>query len=423
MGSQTHRVLVLTSSFPRWHGDYAGSFVLNLAMDLIACGWNVDVLTPHTPNSAKYEIIDGVSVYRFLYCWPESFETICSQGSALANLKNNPLEILKVFPLVTLQLINAFVLHAKNRYDLIHSHWLLPQGLNGALFSKITGIPHVVTVHGGDIFGLNVGILSRLKGFAVDCADAVTVNSSVTGKAVTELEPKPKTNNLYTIPMGVADLRNVGREEINDFNSKYRCDEGPVLLFVGRLVEEKGVGDFLEAISLLVENTPNITAVIVGSGQDREKYEEKSHELGLSEKVSFVGAVNPEDVSVYYKSADIFVGPSKKAYHGGVEGQGLAFIEAMLAEIPVVATASGGIVDSVIHEETGLLVDEGSPEGIATAVLRLFSDQKLSEKLKKRGKQLAMENFSRTKSAENFSQLFQKLVGKNQKKSRKCNSV
>jgi glycosyltransferase involved in cell wall biosynthesis len=133
-------------------------------------------------------------------------------------------------------------------------------------------------------------------------------------------------------------------------------------------------------------------------------------QLGLSNRIKFIGRVEPGEVSNYYAMADIFIGVSKTAKNGWVEAQGLTFIEAMMTETPVVATATGGIVDSVIHEKTGLLVHENAPNEIADAVLRLVSDPELSKKLSKEGRALSLEKFSCIKSAESFSQLFEKVA-------------
>ncbi len=108
-------------------------------------------------------------------------------------------------------------------------------------------------------------------------------------------------------------------------------------------------------------------------------------------------------------AADIFVGPSKRAANGWVEAQGLTFVEAMLARTPVIATRSGGIPDAVRHEDTGLLVGENAPEEIARAVEELHNDRSLASRLGKAGHALALDKFTRERSAEAFDGLFGSL--------------
>ncbi|MCZ6894016.1 MAG: glycosyltransferase family 4 protein, partial [Gammaproteobacteria bacterium] len=103
---------------------------------------------------------------------------------------------------------------------------------------------------------------------------------------------------------------------------------------------------------------------------------------------------------------DVFVGPSKRAKSGGVEGQGLTFIEAMLAGTPVIATRSGGIPDAVRHEDTGLLVSENAPEEIAAAIGRLVRDPGLAQRLAAGAREMVMSEFSRETTAHAFSALF-----------------
>jgi glycosyltransferase involved in cell wall biosynthesis len=111
----------------------------------------------------------------------------------------------------------------------------------------------------------------------------------------------------------------------------------------------------------------------------------------------------------YYAAADVFVGPSKRAANGGVEAQGLAFAEALLAGVPVVASASGGIPDAIRDGETGLLVPEGAPDRIAAAVLRLTSNPELARQLADQGQALARRELTREASARAFAREYEAL--------------
>lgn len=175
-------------------------------------------------------------------------------------------------------------------------------------------------------------------------------------------------------------------------------------------MEEKGVADFVSAVAELKETRPDVTAVIVGEGQSREQLESEVKSRGLAQQITFTGWIQPEEIPVYLAAADVFVGPSRRGPDGWVEAQGLTFIEAMVARTPVVATRSGGIVDSVIDGETGLLVDERSPEQITQAILRLLNDRSLQNKISERAYARAVEKFSKQASANAFSSLFTTLL-------------
>jgi glycosyltransferase involved in cell wall biosynthesis len=403
------RILCVTSNLPRWEGDSTTPFVLHLASDLQALGWTVDILAPHAPGAVVEEDLSGVRIERFRYLWPESQQTVCYQGGALINLRKNPFNKLKLPALVGAELLAIVQRLLRRDYDLIHSHWILPQGFTGMIARLFRRLPHVVTVHGGDIFGLQGRVMAQAKRAALSRADAVTVNSSVTERAVMQLVPD--LAKLRRIPMGVA------IEPLNDrqarlagkVRSAHRRGKGPLVLFVGRLVEEKGVEDLLLAVSRLRDDLPDLTALVVGQGQDRADFEHLAATLGIRDRVAFTGWVDSADVPAYLSAADIFVGPSRRAANGWVEAQGLTFLEAMAVETPVIATRLGGVVDSVQHERTGLLVDERSPEQIAHAIQRLASTPDLARTIATRARERVIEGYSRGASALAFSELFLEL--------------
>jgi len=195
-----------------------------------------------------------------------------------------------------------------------------------------------------------------------------------------------------------------------ELRNRYRYGNGPLLVFVGRVVEEKGVEDIIRAIVILQPKFPDISAVIIGEGQDRPMLEYTTRMLGLSHRVTFTGWVEQDRISDYLAAGDVFVGPSREASNGWTEAQGLSIIEAMAAKTPVITTRRGGIIDSVKHEETGLLVNDRSPAEIAGAVERLMKEPTLADHLRERGYRLAVSRFSRAGSAQAFSDLFDRTI-------------
>ena len=402
------RICLVTSNFPRWQGDSTTPFVQHLAQDLRTLGWHVEVLAPHAPGAAIDETLDGVPVHRFRYMWPEAQQTVCYQGGALINLRKHPVNWLKLPPLVFCEWLALIRRLRSGRYDLVHSHWVLPQGLVGALAARPLRVPHVISVHGGDVFALRGGILARFKRYAFTHATAVTVNSSATHDAVMKIAPG--LGGVHCIPMGVTVRARPTNPDPCELRRRFRRPGGPLPVFVGRLVEEKGVDDLTRAIPRLRNTFPNVSALIIGEGQDRKRMQALARDLGVADRVTFLGWVAADEVHSYLGAADVFVGPSKRSPEGWVEAQGVTFIEAMLNHTPVVATRSGGIIDAVRHEETGLLVAENAPNEIAAAVERLVNDAELAARLSQAGYALAIDRFSRETSARAFSALFASLV-------------
>ncbi|MFW8601576.1 glycosyltransferase family 4 protein [Desulfobacterota bacterium M19] len=402
------RVLTLTSTFPRWHDDSTTPFVPRLAVNLQKIGWQVDILAPHAHGAAKTEIIDGLRVKRFQYLWPSSRQTVCYQGGAMINLRRNKLNYLKLPALLFSEWLSLCRSLAAGHYDILHSHWILPQGFVGALAAGVR-IPHVITVHGGDVFGLRGELYARARKFALRRAAGITVNSSVTEQAVRDIVPAAAV--IKRIPMGVrVTAPGKGGKQVDELRRYFKKDGGSLLIFVGRVIGEKGVADLLAALKMLLVDSVPVTLVVVGEGQDRPEMEALARELRIADAVHFVGWQSAARVSDYLAAADIFIGPSRTAANGWREAQGLTFLEAMMAGTPVIASRAGGIVDAVRHEQTGLLVDERAPRQICQAVKRLLDDQQLYQRLAVNGRKMAEEDFSEEASALAFDKLFSQLL-------------
>ncbi len=403
----SREVLLVTSSFPRWAGDATTPFVHQLAKDLRGLDWDVRVLAPHAPESKRDEVLDGVPVQRFRYAWPESLESLCYDGGALIKLRSNPARYLLVPLLVAAQGLAVLIRMLRRRVALIHSHWLLPQGFTSALAASLLGRPHVVTVHGGDVFALRGPVSRAAKRLVLRLADAITVNSEATRRAVLELAPC--ADKVVRIPMGAEDAAAPDPAEVARLRAALCATDGPLLAFAGRLVPEKGAADLLEAIAILAKSLPGVCAVVIGDGPQRQALEDQARALGIDRRVRMTGWLSPAEVRMHLHAADVFVGPSRPAPDGWVEAQGLTFIEAMLAGLPVVASEIGGITDAVRHESTGLLVAPGAPGAIAEAVVRLVGDGDLARRLAHAGRELARADFTRATCAARFSELYARL--------------
>ncbi len=403
------RILCSTSNFPRWAGDSTTPFVLHLAQDLQALGWQVDVLAPHAPGAAYHEQLDGVRVARFRYLWPEYLQTVCYQGGALINLRRQPLNQLKLPPLIIAQIMAIRQRLRTTRYDLLHSHWILPQGFSGRLACWRLPLPQVITVHGGDVFGLRGKLLAHFKRAALNAAAAVTVNSSVTEQAVLALGAH--CPRMVRIPMGVTTTApdSIQQATAATLRQHYAPDQ-PLLLFSGRLVEEKGIADLLHALALLRPMALKPRLLIAGAGQDRPALEQLSDQLELQDQVHFIGWVEPAALVAYQLAADVVVAPSRTAANGWVEAQGLSVLEAMAVGTPVIASRCGGVVDAVAHEHTGLLVAEGQPLQLANAIARLLQDPALARQLSQAALIRVQQHYSRPASAEAFAGLFAEVM-------------
>ena len=351
------KILIVTSNYPRWPGDSTTPFVHNFARELVNQGAQVRVVAPHFEGAKRKDNMDGVEIRRFRYWLPESGQTVCYQGGALGNLKKNWVNKLKLPVLVACEFFFTLVHTLFWKPTWINSHWLIPQGFVCALVSKLTNVKHVSTIHGGDVLALDSNLLRKFKAFTLKHSDVVTVNSSVTRAKAEALSPAT-VSNLVLLPTGILAIPPLNQDEVLAVRTQLLPKSKEyLLLFVGRVNEEKGVKELIEATKILLDNGYSVHLAIVGRGHQEQQFKALAATLNVENAVTFVGWVDSSEIYHYYAAADIFVGPSKRADDGWIEAQGLTFVEAMLAGCKVVGTNSGGIPDAVIDGKTGWLAE------------------------------------------------------------------
>ena len=146
MAARRPRLLVLTSTYPRWRGDSEPGFVHELARRL-AVTFEVTVLCPHAPGAARRERMDGVEVERFRYA-PAALETLVPGGGVLPNLKRRPAKWLLLPGFLLGQAIATRRALARLGPDVVHAHWIVPQGAVMALLAALgRRVPWLLTSH------------------------------------------------------------------------------------------------------------------------------------------------------------------------------------------------------------------------------------------------------------------------------------
>ncbi len=390
--------MVLTSTYPRWEKDTEPAFVHELSKRLTN-EYDVHVIAPHFRAARVFEVLDGVSVHRFRYCIP-SMERLAYEGGMLSRLKESPWQALMLPLFLSSQFICALRVIIKYRVSLVHAHWVVPQGLVGWLlriFSPAKAL--LVTSHGGDVYGLRGGLLSRIKRAIYRRANAVTVVS----EAMRQQVEAQVAGTLEVAPMGV-DLRH--RFVVLDDASGRQG-----LVFVGRLVEKKGVDVLLRAYARLSpEMRSQAPLTLVGDGPLRAGLEALAAELGIEAQTQFLGALANDRLPAILNRHAIAVVPSVVASSGDQEGLGLVTIEAMGCGCAVIASDLPAIRDVVEHGENGLLAEVGNPVALAEALERLVSDDSLRLSLAARGRELALERFDWSIATGRYRKLYEALL-------------
>lgn len=358
-------LLVFASTFPRWKNDTNPPFVYELSKRLTN-KFNVHVLAPAYPGSKDFEMMDKMKVHRFHYFF-KKYEKLAGSGGILPTLKHNKLFYFQVPFFMTAEFFALKKLVKEIKPDVIHAHWIIPQGFVTALIKKLTGVPYIVTTHGGDIFGLQGTIPTVMKKFALNNAKSITVVSNAIKK---EIHNKiDKKLNIEVIPMGV-DSKLFNPDKYDEKIKKRYDIKGKFLLFVGRLTEKKGVRYLIEAMPKIVEKEPKTKLLIIGGGELENELKTLSNSLGMQNNIIFTGPIPNKELPRYYATADIFIGPSIKTKDGDTEGFGLTFVEAGMSGCWLIGTNVGGISDIIINGENGSIIKEKDSDIIKKSILK-----------------------------------------------------
>jgi glycosyltransferase involved in cell wall biosynthesis len=385
------RVLFLTHSFPRRVGDAAGAFVLRLATALAREDVAVKVLAPATAAAPLDDLLGGIPVHRFRYA-PQALETLAYEGNMATQVKGSWTAKLALAGLLGAELRAALAELRRARYDVVHAHWWFPSGVAAAAAARWAGLPLVVTMHGSDVR------LGRLIAPARPIMRQVlrrSARATAVSRWLAEQAQQVAGGEMPTVaPMPVAtDL----------FVPDRAVPRSDALLFVGRLTRQKGVDLLLRA---LAELPARITLDVVGDGEERASLAALAKALGVEGRVRWHGALPAAALVPFYQRASALVVPSAE------EGLGLVAVEALLCESPVIAFASGGVVDVIRDGESGILVLERTPQALARAVGGVLEAPDHGASLGRRGALLTRESFAPDHVARRYADIYREAIAR-----------
>ncbi len=298
------------------------------------------------------------------------------------------------FPL--LSYLTAVRLHRKHQFTGIWAMMAAFAGF-GALFFKLSHpkIPYLLTLQEGDPIEYILAKVRFVRPLFVRIftkADMVQVISEYLAGWGRRMG---YTGPLEIVPNAV-DTKHFSQiypqSELDDLKEKLGKKLGDIFLITtSRLVKKNACDDVIRALSLL---PPNIRFLVLGEGPDKGMLEHLAASEGVTERVTFLGQVSHQDMPKYLKAADIFIRPSRS------EGMGNSFVEAMAAELPVIATQEGGIADFLFDairnpqkEATGFAVDRDNPDQIKIAVDRILGDTLKTQKTVLNAKAMVLQSY------------------------------
>lgn len=369
------RLLVVTSTFPRWSGDTTPSFIYELCIRL-SRKYDVSVLAPHAMDTQAHENMNGIEVFRFRYA-PASIERLAYGAGILANLRRNPL-YLALVPLFLLALWRALRKLLKHEnFDTVHAHWLIPQGWIASLLLCGQRKPRFIcTVHGSDLNALRGMIFHHMQRRVFRCAEAITVVSQSLADQAIHLGIKPA--RVSVIPMGV---------DTKDRFLPSKSTNDNTILFVGRLAKEKGAEVLIQAMPHIMQHHPDVELLIIGDGPLRSSLEALAKELGVASRLRFVGAIPNQELPRYYQEAALVALPSLN------EGFGLAAAEAFACARPVVASNIPSLLNFIQEGINGMLFPTGDAKALAEKIAWLLANPSVRDSMGQAGRALVAEHF------------------------------
>lgn len=374
---------MLTSSYPKYPGEVTAPFIEEIAAGLAARGHEVHVVLPRHRDLRRPPLDRGVRLHPYAYA-PFRALNVWGYAESMAADVEVRGRVYLAAPFALLAGLLALRQAARQvRPDIVHAHWVLPNGPLGALVAAERQVPLVVSLHGSDIY-----LPERhrwLRGAAAWTLRRAAVITACSGdlarRAVALGAPAER---IRVIPYGADGhtFRPAEPGERERVRAAWGVAEGQALILaVGRLVRKKGFDVLIRALPRVVQEAGPVRLLIAGQGDLRGELERLAAALGVESLVAFPGAVERDRLPALFRSCDVLAVPSMHDERGNVDGLPNVVLEGMASGAAIVASDVAGIPQVIAPEETGLLVPEKDPAALAAALVRLLRRPELRARL------------------------------------------
>ena len=377
-------ILLVTRGYPQLHNDNRGIFERDQAIALIKAGHRVaygviDIRSIKRKRKFGYNhFTDNNGIEVFEMNWP---------------IGPMPRNLIEFFRQEALNSLYPHILESFGRPDIVHSHFL-NYGVIAVKLVKKENLPFIITEHSSFMNkdSLPWWIKKRAEKTYSACDCILAVSSS--------LAKKIKKTTGYDCKV-IHNIANIS----DNIKTLKKCEDNDEVLFVsaGNLLQGKGFDILLRSFAKALENERNIKLIILGDGPERKKLRLLSSELGISDRITFYGKYNKEDLPSLCKDANAFVLASR------YETFGVVYIEAMAMGLPVIATRCGGPEDFV-NNNNGMLVDVEDVIGLTQAIEEMAT--KWSEYNREEIAKFAKEHFSPEVIASQISDVYKDVLNK-----------
>jgi len=386
------KILMLTWEYPPRIVGGISKVVYDLSHKLINDGHEVSVVTYRDGDTSYFEDDDGVNVYR------------------VDNYMIHPNNFIDWIMQLNFNMVAkaSEIMNTEGKFDVIHAHdWLVSYAAK--TLKEAFGVPMVATIHATEN-GRNSGIHDDTQRYINDSewqltyeASEVIVNSNFMKNDLQRIFGLPY-EKMSVIPNGVKLDTFKGIERDYDLRRQYAMDNEKIILYVGRLVYEKGIQHLIGAMPKVLNNYHDAKLIVCGRGGMMDELRHEADSLGISQKVYFAGYCDNKKIKKMYKNADVAVFPST------YEPFGIVALEGMLSGTPTVVSDVGGLNEIVEHGVTGMKSYAGNSNSIADSILALLFDQNLCEKVSKNAIKEVKEKYNWSKIAQDTYAVYEKAV-------------
>lgn len=386
-------ILALNYEYPPLGGG--GGVVFQQIMEALAQRHHISVLTSAYGDLPRFELMGNLEVHR-VPVWGRKTLSTATMRSMLSYW---PMSLRRGRQLVRGQ-----------RFDLINSHFVVPTAPSADRLARQFGIPHVVSIHGGDIFDPSKRTsphrLPVVRGFVrrlLSRADRVAAQSNNTADNARRWYGVRRKIDI--IPLGIAPCHHAPatRAELGIEDDRF------VIVTVGRLVARKAVEDLLHVVAEL--DDPRDLLLIVGDGPKRDEWEALARKLGIVQQVRFAGFVEADRKAQLLAVADVFASTSLH------EGFGLVFLEAMDLGLPIVTYDHGGQTDFLQDGQTGRLIPFKHRQAF-TEALRQLKDEPTMRRQWGEANRRIVKDYYIDRCAEQYECLFAEVLAHRCQRSR-----
>ncbi len=388
-------VLLVNALFHPFTGGVE-KHLLELSRELVKQGVRVTLLTSQLEGTKLFEVMQGVRVHRL----PSKF-----------------IKIPGLYPppvVITPKIWEALdELNASEPFDVIHlqDRWF-PDFDSVCWWANKRGKPLVVTIHNARTLGISFSysvfgtLYDELLGkWVFKAADKIISVSAWAREDIAQLGVDK--NKIVTIPNAIDSSEFHPRNYSFALRKKWLGDaRTPFLLYVGRLIKQKGLKYLLESMPVVLGSFPDAKLIFVGRGNDQKKLQEQAKKLGLEKNVVFKGFIDEEELKTAFASCDLFVLSSLW------EVLPIAILEAMSSGKPIVCTDAGGDAELVADGVNGFVVPKRKPKIFAKKVVEILSNEKLKKKMGVASRIRAVKEFNWPMVAKKTIQVYKTLVKK-----------